>query len=137
MYLKEVRLGQVDIMNGVSLDGSVSGSLEVLLSPKAGQVVGTVVDSARNPVPGVEAVLVPADYDRNDLYRTAISGQNGQFSIRSVSPGNYKLFAWEDIEPFAYTDPDFLRRYENLGVPIKISESQNMMVEARLIPAGQ
>jgi hypothetical protein len=137
MYLKEVRLGQVDIMNGVSLSGPVAVSLEVLLSPKAGQITGTVVDSARNPVPGIEAVLVPAEYDRNDLYRTVISDQNGQFSIRSVSPGNYRLFAWEDIEPFSYTDPDFLRRYENQGISIKISESQNMMVEARLIPAGQ
>ena len=38
VYLKEVRLGQFDIMNGVSINGPVSGSLEVLLSPKAGQI---------------------------------------------------------------------------------------------------
>ena len=56
MYLKEVRLGQFDIMNGVSLNGPVSGSLEVLLSPKSGQITGTVADSAHNPVPGIDAV---------------------------------------------------------------------------------
>jgi hypothetical protein len=43
----------------------------------------------------------------------------------------------EDSEPFAYTDPDFLRKYENLGLAVKVSESQNATVEARLIPAGQ
>lgn len=31
--------------------------------------------------------------------------------MRNVARGDYKLFAWEDIEPGAYNDPDVLRRY--------------------------
>ena len=137
VYLKEVRLGQFDIMNGVSINGPVSESLEVLLSPKAGQIAGTIVDSRRNPVRNIEAVLIPRDRDRRDLYRTATSDQDGRFSIPTVVPGDYKLFAWEDIEPFAYMDLDFLRKYEGLGVDVKMSESQTVAVNANVIPAGQ
>ena len=137
VYLKEVRLGQFDIMNGVSINGPVSGSLEVLLSPKAGQIAGTIVDSRRNPVRNIEAVLIPRDRGRHDLYRTATSDQDGRFSIPTVVPGDYKLFAWEDIEPFAYMDLDFLRKYEGLGVDVKTSESQTVAVNANVIPAGQ
>ena len=82
-------------------------------------------------------MLIPSDRNLHDLYRTAISDANGQFSIRSIVPGDYKLFAWEDIEPFAYTDPDFLRKYEELGTPVWLSESGRLMVEAKLIAAGQ
>lgn len=137
VYLKEVRLGQFDIMNGVSINGPVSESLEVLLSAKAGQIAGTIVDSRRNPVRNIEAVLIPRDRDRHDLYRTATSDQDGRFSIPTVVPGDYKLFAWEDIEPFAYMDLDFLQKYEGLGVDVKTSESQTVAVNANVIPAGQ
>jgi len=52
-------------------------------------------------------------------------------------PGDYKLFAWEEIEPFAYNDPDVLRRYEEVGIPLKVSEAAKLTVEAKMIPAGQ
>jgi hypothetical protein len=135
--MKEARLGQLDIQNGVSITGPVSARLEILLSPNAGQLAGTILDRGKNPVRSIDVVLIPNDRTLHDSYRTAISDSNGQFSIPSIIPGDYKLFAWEDIEPYAYIDPDFLRRYEELGVPVKISESAKENVEAQLIPAGR
>ena len=66
--------------------------------------------------------------------RTATSNQNGQFTLRTIAPGDYKLFAWEDLEPFAYIDPDFVRKYEALATPVKISEHGNVTVEVKVIP---
>ena len=109
----------------------------MLLSPNAGQITGTIVDRDRNPVRNIEAVLIPNDRERHDLYRTATSDQNGLFSIPTIVPGDYKLFAWEDIEPYAYMDPDFLRRYEGMGSSVNVLESQKLSIEPKLIPAGQ
>jgi hypothetical protein len=138
MYVKEARLGQVDVLSEFSISGTVSGVLEILLSPNSGQIDGNIVDKDRQPIRGIQAVLIPdRQHDRRDLYRTAISDQNGHFLMRTVVPGDYKLFAWEDIEPFAYNDPEVLRKYEELGVSVKVSESSKLTVEAKMIPAGQ
>jgi hypothetical protein len=138
MYVKDARLGSTDALAGISITGPVSGSLEVLLSPNGGQLDGTIVDKDQKPQRGIQAVLIPdRQRERRDLYRTATSDQNGHFVIRSVPPGDYKLFAWEDLEPFAYSDPDILRRYEALGLSVKVAESAKLTVEAKIIPAGQ
>src|SRR5205809_4120364 len=36
-------------------------------------------------------------YNRIDLFKTARTGESGEFRFESVPPGDYKLFAWEDI----------------------------------------
>jgi hypothetical protein len=54
-------------------------------------------------------------------------------TIRGILPGNYKLFAWENLEPNAYLNSDFLRGYEDLGIPVKVSAGDNNPVSVRLI----
>jgi hypothetical protein len=52
--------------------------------------------------------LIPdRNRDRRDVYKIVVSDQNGHFNMLGVAPGDYKLFAWEDIEPFSYNDPKF------------------------------
>jgi Carboxypeptidase regulatory-like domain len=138
MYVKEARIGQTDILSGFSVTGPISGAMDIVLSPNGAQIEGTIVDKDRNPIRGIQAVLIPdRQRDRRDLYRTTISDQNGRFVIRTVVPGDYKLFAWEDLEPNAYYDPDILRRYEELGLPVKLSASAQQTIEVKIIPAGQ
>jgi len=133
-YIKSAHLGRTDVLNGLTLSGPVSDSLEIVLSTASGEIQGTVMSSDRNPVGGVEVVLIPNRVrSRRDLYRTATTDQNGHFTIRAVVPGEYKLFAWEDLEPFAYNDPDFLRKYEERGTFLTVPESGKLTVETKLI----
>jgi hypothetical protein len=37
-------------------------------------------------------------------------------------PGDYVLFAWQDIERGQYLDPDFIQQYEDIGKPIHVEE---------------
>jgi hypothetical protein len=136
-FVKSARLGQDNALSGFSIAGPVSGGLDIVLSANAGRIDGTIVDKDRKPVTGIQGVLIPEQRDRRDLYKTATTDQTGHFNIRTVPPGDYKFFAWEDLEPFAYNDPDFLRRYEERGTPVKISESSALTIEAKIIPAGQ
>jgi Carboxypeptidase regulatory-like domain len=137
-YIKSVRLGQVDVRNELSITGPVSAPIEVVLSGNAAQLEGTVIDKDRKPVANAQAVLIPDDRrERAAANKTAVSDQNGRFTMQTILPGNYKLFAWEDIEPYAYLDPDFLRKYEELSIPVSVSESGRLNVEAKVIPATQ
>jgi hypothetical protein len=134
-FIESARLGQTDVSSGVTISGPVSESLEILLSTKGGQIDGTIVDKDQKPLQGIQAVLIPDRLrDRRDLYKLSTSDQNGHFTIRTVAPGDYKLFAWEDLEQGAYNDPDFVRKYEALATPIMISESLKTTVEVKVIP---
>ena len=137
LYLKSARLGQSDALNGVTISEPLNGSLEIALRPNPGQVSGNVVDATLKPIGGVQAVLVPDQArDRQDLYKTAVTDQDGRFTFRGITPGDYRIFAWEDIEPFAYFDPAVVKQYEALGKSVRVQESSSDNAEVRLIPAA-
>jgi len=138
LYIKNARVNQTDVMqSGLTVSSSFNGTLEITLGINPGQVSGSVVDAALKPVSGVQAVLIPDKLrDRQDLYKTASTDQEGRFTIRGITPGEYRVFAWEDIEPFSYYDAGVLRQYEQQGKLIRIQESSAEVVDVKLIPAA-
>jgi hypothetical protein len=60
--------------------------------------------------------------------------QYGRFTIKSVDPGEYKVFAWEDVETGAYMDPEFVKPVEGQGESVTIRESSRESLQLKLIP---
>jgi hypothetical protein len=137
-YIKEARYDQTDVLNNtLTFSGSVPGSIDVVISPGTAQFDGTVVDNGK-PVAGVQVVLVPDQHrDRTELFKTALTDQNGHFAIRNVPPDSYKVFAWEAIEQYAYFDPDAMQRFELQGTRVQLAESDKQTVEVKLIRADR
>ena len=52
-----------------------------------------------------------------------------RFVIRGVPPGDYELFAWEAIAPFAHLDSNFLQQFELKGTPVKVFASSRIAAE--------
>jgi hypothetical protein len=139
-YVKELRYDRADALNSpidVSRRNSDSGTMEVVISRSVGQVDGVIADDRGQPVPGVQSVLVPDNRGRVDLYKTATTDQGGRFVIRGITPGDYKLFAWEALENYGYFDPDVIRRSESFGKAVRVAESSRLSVEGKIIPANQ
>jgi 5-hydroxyisourate hydrolase-like protein (transthyretin family) len=129
-YVKEARLGNADVLNSpLHFSGDDSMSLDVVISPKAGKIEGAVVDARRQAASGASVVLIPVrGRERTDLFRTVTADANGRFAMSSIAPGDYRLVAWEAIEPFAYFDPDLIRQAEQNGVAIRVTESSQQTV---------
>jgi hypothetical protein len=66
---------------------------------------------------------------RKDLFRSALSDASGSYRIEGLPPGNYKLFAWEDVEPQMWHDPAYMRVYEDLGRAVTIAEGTSQVVD--------
>jgi hypothetical protein len=137
-YVQSGRMGSSDALNGPFSVESAQATLQLTVGFAAGRVSGAVADPRGNAAPGAQVVLVPdeARRGRTDVYFTATSDQSGQFTLSNVPPGNYKLFAWEDIPAGAYQYPDFIRRYEDRGQLINVSPNGTITANARLIPAS-
>jgi hypothetical protein len=135
-YIKSMRYGGEDIQSrSFKVSGSDSGTFEVVLRSGAAQVSGIVTDAQSQPARGVSVVLIPAQRNRGDLYRTSQTDQNGRFSLTRLTPGEYKLFSWEAIDSGAPYDPEFLKQYEPQGRSIMIADGSNNNVDVKLIPA--
>jgi hypothetical protein len=138
-YLKGVRQGGRDLPGQV-LDVTAGGpaQIEVLLSPRAASVTGTVF-LADSDEPAVQAtvVLIPQEKERRDdplAYLRTMTDDSGKFTIRNILPGEYKAFAWEDVEYGIYMDPDFIRPVDGKGVAVTLPESARISV--KLIAIG-
>jgi len=137
-YLKSARLAGNDVLEeGLTVSGPVRGSLELVLSPAGGHIEGTVLTAEGKAFSGARVVLVPEERrrKRTDLFKNTTTDQYGRFTLRGLTPGEYKLFAWEDVEPGAYQDSEFLRPYEEKGKEVRIREGDRPEVELALIPA--
>ena len=125
--MKSIRLGNVDVLNaGFHLDGPPSGILEIVLSTDYGAVDGNVSREST-------FVLVPNARNRSDLYRAAATDSSGHFHVDQIPPGDYKMFAWSDVEEDAWFDPDFIRTFENEGKPIRVAEGNTEHVQLTAI----
>ena len=58
---------------------------------------------------------------------------SGRFQLDGVAPGDYKLFAWEDVEDGAWLDSAFMKLDEDKGTPMRVGEGSKTMVDVPLI----
>ena len=136
-YIKEARYGLTDVLNpGFDFTGRDSHNIEIVLSPNVATVDGIVTNNRGEPAAAAQVVLVPERFrDRAELFTSATTDQNGRFTISAAAPGDYKVFAWEAIEPNSWFDPDVLRRDEQTGKPIRLAESSSTVIDLKLIPS--
>ena len=134
-FLKEARLNGVDVLNQPMQFPAVDNAfLDVVISSGAMQFEGTTTEAKSMPEPGVTVVLIPDQHrDRVDLFKNTTTDANGKYLLRGIAPGDYKLFAWDSVDPFAWFDPEHQLRNENKGKSIHVVESANQNVDLSVI----
>jgi hypothetical protein len=108
--------------------------MDVVLSTNGSAVEGRILGDKQEPVGYVRVVLLP-DGARGGFYKDAVSDAAGKFEINGIPPGDYKLFAWEFVEPGAWQDARFMRRYKDQGTVVRVNEGTTQTVNTILIRA--
>jgi hypothetical protein len=136
-YIESMRLNNLDVANdGLHIDASTTGTLEVVLDSHPGAVEGTVTDGNRAPESNINVVLAPEASHRrhSDLYKVVRTDTEGRFRMANIPPGNYVLFSWESVEPTAWMNPDFMRNYEQFGRPVVVGPDSQQNITLIAIP---
>jgi protocatechuate 3,4-dioxygenase beta subunit len=137
-FVKSARLDGIDVLSaGLTIDPrQAPGSLEIVVSPNGANVDGAI-SKDQQPFQGATVAIVPDAPHRGEkrLFKSTTTDQNGHFVLQGISPGDYRVFAWEKIDPAAYTSPEFLQPYEKLGESVHITEGSRNSVQVDLIPA--
>jgi protocatechuate 3,4-dioxygenase beta subunit len=136
-YVQSARVGGVDILEpGLTVGhNDLPGSLDIVLSADGGRVDGAVLN---NQQPSGDAIVVlipdPPNRIRNELYSFKKTDLLGRFSLLGLPPGDFKLFAWEQRDGLPYTDPDFIKDYEDRGTRVHIEDKTQQSVQLQVIP---
>ncbi len=144
-YIKSVRLGGQDVTKTLlDLTSSGGGQIDILLSPNAASVSGVVHDPSPDangqPLGGVVVTLwTPGAASRKRKTTSPVHGEltanaNGQFNFTGLPPGEYRVAAWEQIDPGLGTAPDFRIKFEGKAATVKLQENDHSQIEAPLIP---
>jgi len=131
-YIKEARYGNSEALsNGLRIDGTAPQPLEIVLAADGGGLNGRILEGKASRV-----LIVPEQRHRQDLYFAVSASSTGRFQFANIPPGRYKVFAWQNPAEGAWTDPDYLERFESQGTAVEIPSDGSEYVEIREIPLG-
>ena len=131
-YLKSIRFAGMEVSDDeFNVIRGTQATLEVTISSRGARVQGMVSDSDGLPAAGVWVALVPDGAHRNEYrrFKQTNTDQAGRFDIHGIAPGDYKLYSWEQVEPNAWEDPDFLKAFEAKAQNVSVEESDAKSVD--------
>ncbi|HVN06812.1 MAG TPA: carboxypeptidase regulatory-like domain-containing protein [Bryobacteraceae bacterium] len=140
-YIKSMRLGDQDVLTeDMTIRWDTHDPLHIVVSARGGVVTGTVtVPKGLARSPRASVLLAPDGKfaDVLSFYRHAYADDSGHFEIKGITPGRYKLYAFEELDPAAFEDPGFLKPYEPRGQAFDVAEGAHVDRETELIPVEQ
>jgi hypothetical protein len=139
-YVKSARFNTLDGLDqGFEWGGDQKGTLEVVISTKAATLAGTVQDENGKPAPGSTVTLVPDPLRPATarLYPTVKADDQGQFQFLTVTPGTYKVYAWEEIGSTAHWDPEYIKPFAGLAESVDLGQGASATVTLKRISAAR
>jgi Carboxypeptidase regulatory-like domain/Polysaccharide lyase family 4, domain II len=143
-YLKRATLDGQDVLeSGFTVaNGQAPGSmLDLVVSSNGGRISGVVMLDGKL-VSDARVTLAPADESKLSeapwlWFKDAATDQNGNFLVQGIRPGKYLAFAWQDIQPGQDRDPEFLKRFQDRGYQVQVSENSVQTLQLKAIPANE
>ena len=128
-YLKSATLAGRDISKEEIPITQAAGPIDVVLADDGGSIEGQVEDAAGKPISGWVMVLQAGRAPRNVMSRA-----DGHFKVSNLPPGDYQVYAWDDVQPVEYANPDWMMRNAK-GAAASVEAGQTAQVKLQQQPA--
>jgi hypothetical protein len=138
-YVSDIRQnGQSIYDSGLEIGPNPPDDVEVVLRQNGGSVNVSVVGADQRPYNGASIALVPQGIRRQNrpLYKATFGRvADDHFVFQDVTPGEYKVFAWESLPPFsAFQNAAILEKSETFGQILSVRPGISSEVQVRFIP---
>jgi len=122
IYVADIRQSGRSVLDQgrITVGKDSADPVEVVLAADGGRIEGTV-EGADKTSTTVRVSLIPEGARRDNLllYRRAALVQ-GRFALTDVPPGNYRLYAWEDLPVGADENAEFMAAYGTRGRAVTV-----------------
>lgn len=133
-YIKSMMLGDYDVLtNEMVIAADTAAPLNIVVSARGAVVTGTVAEDAAAHSSRAVVLLAPDGKYAHVLsfYKVASADEDGKFEFKSVTPGRYKLYAFDRMEPGSWQDLDFLKPYQqHAGETFSVAEGETIKRES-------
>jgi len=139
-YIKSAVFGTTNVLETrLHVEAEPRTSFNIVVSANGGVLDALVLDAERQPAQGVTVALVPGlpRRDRYDLYKTSATDASGRVRLQGIAPGEYKAFAWVDIDADSWQDSSIIRLYEHRGEPVQFDEGERRSITLNVIGRSQ
>lgn len=139
-YVKSINSGSLSLLPGISR--LVPGALQIILAIATDSVQVHVTDG-KDPSSGAQVVLIPNGLmaRRSDRYFTGMTDAAGYVTLAAVPPGDYRAFAFEQIEPGSYYALGYslpaINRFRDRAVSASVGQNGGNGIELKVIPAAE
>jgi hypothetical protein len=138
-YVKSIRLGDRDLLNEtLRIERPIPDPIEIVIGTNPGSIEGRVMTNGRQPAGTVWVALLPENKLKFKIdHKFTSTDLEGRFQLENVPPGDYQIYAWEDIEKLAWQEPRLMRAFESRGTALHIDEGRKATIELTAIPSSQ
>ena len=138
-FLKSMSLGDQDVLTEDMVIGPKSPTnLKIVISTQGAKLEGDLEGDPLKDGARATILLAPTGkFSRvQSFFHSKVTDAKGHFSLDGLRPGQYNLFAFEDMASDAYQDPEFLKPFAKWAHPVELREGQTASAKPRLIPAS-
>jgi protocatechuate 3,4-dioxygenase beta subunit len=121
-YITDIQYAGKSVFDaGFDLDSKPS-LIQVSVNSDGQSLAGTVRGKDGKTVAAATVVLVPPESQRQNQarFRQATTDDSGRYSIRGIAPGQYTIYAWENVYNNAWLNARYLSHFETRGRPLTI-----------------
>ena len=143
--MKSARYGQTDVAGREFEVGAGGGEMEIVLRAGAAQVEGTIerppdaAEDGQDRMPGPAYYLLVPDKLRADGsgLRFGKADRGSKFSVKDLTPGHYRAYAFASIDLAAIQNPSVLKALEPFGTDLQLNENEKASLSLLVVPADQ
>lgn len=127
----------------ILVDGELQESRQLDLTRREPKVVEVVLSSrvarlhvevraAHKPTAAVTLLL-----ENENEYYDGVARADGEFDWEFLTPGKYRLYAFEDFDPGAWGNPDLVSAFASKSLEIELHEDEHARAKPPLISATE
>ena len=136
-YLKAMHLGGQDVLTeDMFIRPDTSAPLNIVVSARGAAVEGSVLNESGTAKPARAVVLLAPEgkfAEVESFYMVAHADNSGAFELKGVTPGTYRLYAFDRMNPDFVTNPDGLKPYRARGEALTLEEGGRVSKQVRRI----
>jgi protocatechuate 3,4-dioxygenase beta subunit len=137
LYVADIRAGGRSVFDsGFEVGIDPTDALEIIIGTNGGTIAGAVTSLSKQPA---TVILAPELWRARNtsLFRAAAATTDGQFELRGLTPGTYKIFAVPSGTPLSARS-EVLSQYEARAVTVVVQKGVALTgIQVPLLSSGQ
>ena len=137
-YVKSIRFGDREIKDSdIDLSNGADAPLKIILASDGGTIDGKVQTANGQPSAGTEVTVARSDEyaGRADLLKRATTDAAGNFHIKDVAPGDYRVYAWEIDLDQSPRSAEFRNLFDGKSAAVTVGPNSKTSVQVNVIMA--